>query len=86
MGYTAPVQLAYGARTFSTHINNGANTFFVHFMHYCLHWILFVLITNIGRSNILLGKKTNGVSRLKTNLWQAAKINLLKSVSEILSC
>ena len=28
MGYTGPVQIGYGARTFSTHINNGAGTFF----------------------------------------------------------
>ena len=42
MGYTGPVQMGYGARTFSTHINNGAgtifrkhiygaNSFFIHF-------------------------------------------------------
>ena len=27
MGYTGPVQMGYGARTFSAHINNGAGTF-----------------------------------------------------------
>ena len=42
MGYIGPVQIGYGAKTFSTHINNGggtffrkhiygANTFFIHF-------------------------------------------------------
>ena len=28
MGYTGLVQLGYGGRTFSTHINNGGGTFF----------------------------------------------------------
>ena len=67
MGYTGLVQMGYGARTFSTHRNNGAGTFFIKhiygantflfiFMNYFLHQILFVLIT-------------------ESNLWQAAKIN-----------
>ena len=48
MGYTGSVQMGYGARTFSTHINNetgtfvikhiyGANTFLFIFMDYFLH-------------------------------------------------
>ena len=43
MGYTGPMQMGYGARTFSTHINNGGGAHFLEniyvgqilFVHFC---------------------------------------------------
>ena len=34
IGYTGPVQMGYEARTFSTHKNNGAGTFFIKHIQY----------------------------------------------------
>ena len=65
MGYTGLVQMGYGARTFSTYINNGACTFFIKHTYgmgqYCIvdFYELFFTLVLIT----------------KTNLCQAAKIN-----------
>ena len=67
MGYMVPVQIWYGKRTFSAHINNGAGTLFRKHI-YGANTFLFIFVNYFSLDTICADNKDKPMAGCKNQL------------------
>ena len=77
MGYTGLVQMGYGARTFSTHRNNGTGTFFIKHI-YGENTFFFIFMNFFTPDTICADNRVKPMAGCKNQL--------IENIREIYSC